>query len=58
MEEEIKLLINRMRDLSEIESYCTEENHVEADGILCDLLRKLGYEEIVKYFYNVEKWYS
>lgn len=35
-----------------------ETDHLRADGILCDILEKLGEEEIVKAFRAVEKWYA
>lgn len=35
-----------------------EKGHATADGILCDLLEKLGYTELVKAFDEVWKWYS
>ena len=35
-----------------------ELNHHTADGLLCQLLTHLGYEDIVKAFDNVYKWYA
>jgi hypothetical protein len=35
-----------------------EREHWEADKILCDLLTALGYEDVVKEFNKVGKWYS
>ena len=32
--------------------------HGEADDILCDLLRSLGYEDVVEEWIKVEKWYA
>jgi hypothetical protein len=34
-----------------------EDDHLNADKILCDLLRRLGYEEVVDLWEQVEKWY-
>lgn len=35
-----------------------EEGHMLADKVLCDLLRELGYDDIVNNFeLNVHKWY-
>jgi hypothetical protein len=35
-----------------------ERDHLKADDILCDLLRSLGYEDVVQAYLNVEKWYA
>lgn len=35
-----------------------EDNHIEADQILCDLLNKLGFEKITELFDDIDKWYS
>lgn len=36
----------------------TEQDHWEADQILCELLTGLGYVRVVKAFRKVKKWYS
>ena len=35
-----------------------EVAHINADKILCDLLEKLGYTDVVEAFKKVKKWYS
>lgn len=35
-----------------------EEDHGEADGILCDMLNALGYKDLTDAWDNVKKWYS
>ena len=35
-----------------------EEAHANADGILCNLLKDLGYEPIVEEYHKVSKWYA
>lgn len=35
-----------------------ETNHENADGILCEFLKKLGYENIVEVYELISKWYS
>jgi len=35
----------------------TEGAHIEADAVLCQLLRELGYEKVVEKWYEVSKWY-
>lgn len=42
----------------EAKSYDTETAHCDADGLLCDLLRDLGYEKVVEAYQKVEKWYA
>lgn len=39
-------------------AYCQEEAHGEADGVLCDLLTFLGYEDVVKAYDKIDKWYA
>lgn len=39
--------------------YVDEEvTHFEADKLMCDLLRALGYAEGVAVFQNMTRWYS
>lgn len=33
------------------------EDHENADNILCDFLRVLGYEELVDTYESVSRWY-
>jgi len=35
-----------------------EADHVEADGILCELLHSLGYKDVVEQFDKIKKWYA
>lgn len=37
-----------------------DEEHVHrfADNILCDILKKLGYEKIVEEYEEVPKWFA
>lgn len=39
-------------------NYDIEAAHAIADDILCDLLEGLGYEDVVKEYYKVSKWYA
>ena len=43
---------------AQVENDNTEDAHYNADGILCDLLKKLGYKDVVEVFHEVSKWYS
>lgn len=36
----------------------TEAQHADADGILCALLRGLGYNDVVDEWLKVDKWYA
>jgi hypothetical protein len=40
------------------EDLTTEEDHMTADLILCDLLRSLDCGEVADEFVKVEKWYG
>lgn len=35
-----------------------EQDHIEADRILCDLLAELGYAEVVEKYYKIDRLYS
>ena len=35
-----------------------EDKHIEADELMCELLTDLGYGEGVRFFREMEKWYS
>jgi hypothetical protein len=41
---------------AEVENDDTEQAHVNADKILCELLEKLGYKEVVDKYNEVSKW--
>ena len=36
----------------------TESAHFEADDVLCELLKALGYTKIVEEYDKVKKWYA
>ena len=40
------------------DSVCPEATHEDAEGIMCDLLKALGYGEGVGYFEQMTKWYG
>lgn len=35
-----------------------DDKHIDADELMCELLESLGYREGVRYFKEMEKWYS
>jgi hypothetical protein len=36
----------------------TEAAHSNADGVLCDLLKALGYQDVVDEYEKVDKWFA
>ena len=36
----------------------TEKSHVDADELMCHVLRALGYAKGVKVFESMSKWYA
>jgi hypothetical protein len=53
---EYKDFLTRMNELTEKGD--TEANHGQADAILCEVLDRLGYTELVVEYDKVEKWYG
>ena len=49
-------VIARLKELALVKDY--EETHAEADGLLCELLRRLGYQDVVEAFAKLRKWYA
>lgn len=49
-------IIEKLNKLAESSDY--ESAHVEADGILCEVLIDLGYIDIVRAYGEVGKWYA
>jgi hypothetical protein len=44
------ILNNPMRD--------TETDHIKADAVLCNLLKSLGYKNVVKEYEKIKKWFA
>lgn len=36
----------------------TEAAHSNADGVLCELLKALGYADVVEEYEKVDKWFA
>jgi hypothetical protein len=36
----------------------SEEKHTEAAWILCEFLISIGHDDLVKIYYDVDKWYA
>ncbi|WP_313752447.1 hypothetical protein [Mixta calida] len=32
--------------------------HVNADDVICDLLKSLGYQDVVEEYDKIDKWYA
>lgn len=48
-----------LKKLKEIdETSDTESGHIEADEVLCLLLNKLGFEDVVEAYNLIPKWYA
>ena len=57
--EEIMTERTAIRKLKKLqESHDTEDAHDEADEILCSFLRELNYDDIVKEYRMIAKWYA
>ena len=41
-----------------VENSDTECAHADADDLLCELLTKLGYKDLVEKYHEVHKWYA
>lgn len=57
-----KLKINKIEVLEQLKEYQKAKdvplNHINADEILCDLLKALGFVNIVEEYEKIPKWYS
>jgi len=51
-----ELALEALRSLEKLDD--TEMAHIEADKVLCSLLEYEGYEEVVKLFNQLKKWYA
>ena len=55
----IKQINKLVQEIHEIEKLNdTEDGHVLADRILCELLISLGYEKVINAYNKLNKWYS
>ena len=48
----------RLEELANKKYPDEEEDHAEADGILCDMLNALGYKDLTDAWDKIGKWYS
>lgn len=58
--EELKVLhencLYRMNAL--LDMYDKEEAHIRADNILCEVLEKIGFHDVINVFHEIDKWYA
>ena len=47
-----------LRAMKNLRGKVPDEAHREADSILCQVLKKEGYDELVEEFWMLNKWYS
>ena len=52
------LMDEAINDLKNKTVVGTEEGHIIADKILCEVLRRLGYDEIVDEYEKISKWFT
>jgi len=50
--------VKRMREIASRSKIDPEKAHGLADDLLVEVLRKEGYEELVKEYHRVYKWYA
>ena len=48
----------RMKKIYDNDDLDVEREHIEADALMCLVLRHLGYAEGVEIFVNAPKWYA
>ncbi len=48
--------IARLKELAASDD--TEDAHIEADSVLCELLRELGYGDVVIAWGDIKKWFA
>ena len=61
-EEKKKILADAISRMKELKKKSLEEDaegpHGAADALLCEILDKLGFEEVTKIFWEMERWYA
>lgn len=48
--------INKLKALQTMRDL--EIAHANADDVICDLLKSLGYEEVIVEYEKIDKWYA
>ena len=55
-EQELNNFVTRLKELQN--SGDPECAHSAADGILCEILEALGYDEVINEYDKIDKWYA
>ena len=58
MVEKSKKYVKKLEEVYKSKSWDVEVAHAEADKVLCELLEKLGYGEVVEAWKKIPKWYA
>ena len=58
MDSHEQLLKEYTEKMANVPSGDTEEDHMNADDLLCELLEKLGYSEVIERYRLIRKWYA
>lgn len=53
-----KQAIERLREAQKVGARDPETGHGDADDVLCELLKAMGYGDVVDEWEKVEKWYA
>mgnify|MGYP007046703479 CR=1 FL=1 len=55
-----ELALKQLRAIKALQDKCRdlEADHSSADKVLCQLLRSLGYDEVVNEYELIDKWYA
>ena len=54
--DDIAIATRRMKAIAEYKE--REEAHIAADKLMCNVLMRLGYEELVDIYTSMERWYA
>lgn len=50
--------IKKLKELQNTDEWDVEQAHIEADNILCELLKTLGYSDVVEEWAKREKFFA
>ncbi len=50
--------IDKLKEIQENQNGDQEQDHIDADQVLCDLLSELGRDDVVTEYKKIEKWWA
>lgn len=53
-----KQALEQMQEYVQLSKGDTEGVHGDADDLLCEILKQLGWNKVVEEYEKVEKWYA